>query len=56
MAADDECRRQSAHQATAGSLGIIALGKDGNPSETQIKAKQEWLDNWHTLQELAGII
>jgi pyruvate/2-oxoacid:ferredoxin oxidoreductase beta subunit len=30
--------------------------KDGNPSETLIKAKQERLDNWHTLQELAGII
>ena len=30
--------------------------KDGNPSETLIKAKQERLDNWRTLQELAGII
>ena len=30
--------------------------KDGNPSETLIKAKQERLDNWHVLQELAGII
>jgi len=30
--------------------------KDGNPSETLIRAKQERLDNWHTLQELAGII
>ena len=30
--------------------------KDNNPSKTLIKAKQERLDNWHTLQELAGII
>ena len=30
--------------------------KDGNPSETLIRAKQERLDNWRTLQELAGII
>jgi len=30
--------------------------KDGNPSETLIRAKQERLDNWHILQELAGII
>ena len=30
--------------------------KDGNPSETLIKAKQKRLDNWRTLQELAGII
>ena len=30
--------------------------KDGNPSETLFKAKQERLDNWHVLQELAGII
>jgi hypothetical protein len=56
MVAHDERRRQSAHQATASSLGIIALANDGNPSETLIRAKQERLDNWHTLQELAGII
>jgi len=30
--------------------------KDGNPSETLIKAKQERLDNWRTLLELAAII
>ena len=30
--------------------------KDGNPSETLIKAKQERLDNWHALQELDGFI
>jgi hypothetical protein len=30
--------------------------KDGNPNETLIRAKQERLDNWRTLQELAGII
>ena len=30
--------------------------KDGNPSETLVRAKQERLDNWRTLQELAGII
>jgi hypothetical protein len=28
----------------------------GNPSETLLKAKQERLENWRTLQELAGII
>lgn len=27
-----------------------------NPSETLIRAKQERLDNWRTVQELAGII
>jgi hypothetical protein len=56
MGAGDERRRQSAHQATAGSLGIIQLATGGNPSETLIRAKQERLDNWRTLQELAGII
>jgi hypothetical protein len=30
--------------------------KDGNPSETLLRAKQERPDNWHTVQELAGII
>jgi ferredoxin len=30
--------------------------KDGNPSETILASNQERLDNWHTLQELAGII
>ena len=30
--------------------------KDGNLGETLIRTKQERLDNWHTLQELAGII
>ena len=30
--------------------------KDGNPNEMLIKVKQECLDNWRTLQELAGII
>ena len=30
--------------------------KDGNPSETLLKAKQERLEKWRTLQELAGII
>lgn len=29
---------------------------DGNPSEVLLAARQERLDNWHTLQELAGII
>jgi hypothetical protein len=33
-----------------------ATDKDGNPSETLIKARQELLANWRTLQELAGII
>jgi pyruvate/2-oxoacid:ferredoxin oxidoreductase beta subunit/NAD-dependent dihydropyrimidine dehydrogenase PreA subunit len=29
--------------------------KDGNPSELILAANQERLDNWHTLQELAGL-
>ena len=28
--------------------------KDGNPSETLLRAKQDRLENWHVLQELAG--
>ena len=30
--------------------------KDGNPSEILLAAQQERLDNWHVLQELAGLI
>ena len=30
--------------------------KDGNPSPSILASNQERLDNWHTLQELAGII
>lgn len=37
-------------------LTNAATDKGDNPSETLIKAKQERLDNWHALQELAGII
>jgi pyruvate ferredoxin oxidoreductase beta subunit len=29
--------------------------KDGNPSETLLMAKQDRLENWHLLQELAGL-
>ncbi|HEX7450422.1 MAG TPA: thiamine pyrophosphate-dependent enzyme [Pirellulales bacterium] len=29
--------------------------KDGNPSETLLMAKQDRLENWHVLQELAGV-
>jgi pyruvate/2-oxoacid:ferredoxin oxidoreductase beta subunit len=29
--------------------------KDGNPSETILFAKQDRLENWHLLQELAGL-
>jgi pyruvate/2-oxoacid:ferredoxin oxidoreductase beta subunit/NAD-dependent dihydropyrimidine dehydrogenase PreA subunit len=29
--------------------------KDGNPSETLLTAKQDRLENWHLLQELAGM-
>jgi pyruvate ferredoxin oxidoreductase beta subunit len=29
--------------------------KDGNPSETLLKAMEDRLDNWHVLQELAGL-
>jgi pyruvate ferredoxin oxidoreductase beta subunit len=29
--------------------------KDGNPSETLLMAKQDRLENWHLLQELAGM-
>jgi pyruvate/2-oxoacid:ferredoxin oxidoreductase beta subunit len=30
--------------------------KEGNPSETLLRAKQDRLENWHVLQELAGLI
>ena len=29
--------------------------KEGNPSETLLYAKQDRLENWHLLQELAGL-
>ncbi len=29
--------------------------KDGNPSETLLRAKADRLENWHLLQELAGV-
>src|SRR3954463_7069379 len=29
--------------------------KDGNPSELLLYAKQDRLENWHLLQELAGL-
>src|SRR4051794_27017827 len=29
--------------------------KDGNPSSTLLRAKQDRLENWHLLQELAGL-
>jgi len=29
--------------------------KDGNPSETLLRAKTDRLENWHVLQELAGV-
>jgi pyruvate/2-oxoacid:ferredoxin oxidoreductase beta subunit len=29
--------------------------KDGNPSETLLRARQDRLENWHLLQELAGL-
>ena len=29
--------------------------KDGNPSKTLLHAKQDRLENWHLLQELAGL-
>jgi hypothetical protein len=29
--------------------------KDGNPSPTLLAAKQDRLENWHVLQELAGL-
>jgi pyruvate/2-oxoacid:ferredoxin oxidoreductase beta subunit/NAD-dependent dihydropyrimidine dehydrogenase PreA subunit len=29
--------------------------KQGNPSETLLRAKQDRLENWHVLQELAGV-
>src|SRR5215813_14573216 len=28
--------------------------KDGNPSETLLRAKEDRLENWHLLQDLAG--
>ena len=30
--------------------------KDGNPSPTLLHAKQDRLENWHLLQELAGVL
>ncbi len=30
--------------------------KDGNPSETLLKSQDDRLKNWHTLQELAGVL
>ena len=30
--------------------------RDGNPSDTLLRAKEDRLENWHLLQELAGII
>ncbi len=30
--------------------------KEGNPSETLLRARQERLENWHQLQELAGVL
>jgi len=29
---------------------------EGNPSDTMLAAKQDRLENWHLLQELAGLI
>ena len=29
--------------------------KDGNPSPTMLAAKQDRLENWHVLQDLAGL-
>jgi pyruvate/2-oxoacid:ferredoxin oxidoreductase beta subunit len=29
--------------------------RDGNPSETLLKAMEDRLENWHLLQELAGV-
>jgi hypothetical protein len=30
--------------------------KNGNPSQTLLHAKEDRLENWHVLQELAGLI
>src|SRR4029078_1658068 len=30
--------------------------KAGNPSETLLRAKEDRLENWHLLQELAGVL
>jgi len=29
--------------------------RDGNPSETLLRARADRLENWHLLQELAGL-
>jgi pyruvate ferredoxin oxidoreductase beta subunit len=34
---------------------VKQFDKDGNPSETLLAAKQDRLENWHILQELAGL-
>jgi pyruvate ferredoxin oxidoreductase beta subunit len=48
-------RGEAASPIVSRVLTNAATDKDGNPSETLLKAKQERLDNWLTLQELAGI-
>ena len=32
------------------------FGKEGQPSETILHARQDRLENWHVLQELAGVL
>ena len=52
---EDEARR-STFIDFARSEGRFSkhFDNDGNPSETLLRAKQDRLENWHVLQELAG--
>ena len=56
----DQSRRRarwSTSSTSARSEGRFAkhFDKEGNPSETLLRAKQDRLENWHVLQELAGL-
>lgn len=56
VVAGNELRRTIENKAETAPAGIMDVTKDGNLSEPQLKAKQERLENWRTLQELAGMI
>jgi pyruvate ferredoxin oxidoreductase beta subunit len=47
----------AASEIAAATLARFAkqFDKDGNPSATLQAAQQERLENWHLLQELAGL-
>jgi pyruvate ferredoxin oxidoreductase beta subunit len=47
--------RTSGGRKVSRVLTNAATDKDGNPSETLLKARQEHLENWRTLQERRGL-